>query len=335
MKKLLLLSFGTLALAISSCKNDLDVTDDYRETMVVYGLLNPNDTAQYIKINKAFLGRVSAYTMAAVYDSSNYVHGEITAKLERWLGGSIVQTIPLYKDSVLPKDAGLFPSPGQVLYKTTSVIQQDGSDYKLIITNNLSGKVVTSSTSIVNSPAVFNPSPLTTINFVGPQPFKTKWYTSAGGRLYNVTIRMHYLERYVNDTLQIANKYIDLTFTDVRTSSLHLTGPQELLEQIVDANTFYRNIRNSPQLDANLSKERFFQSLEFRYSAAAEDFATYMDVSGTLSASFGDHPTYSNIDGGVGLFSSRCLYIVPNVNLSSPSKDTLKNGQFTYNLRFQ
>lgn len=273
--------------------------------------------------------------MAAVYDSSNYVHGEITAKLEKWTGGVMVQTIPLYKDSVIPKDGGLFSSPGQVLYKTTSTIQQDGSEYKLVIVNNLTGKQATASTPIVNSPTVFNPTSLTTINLVGVNPFKTKWYTSAGARIFNLTIRMHYTERYVNDTLQIANKFIDLAFTDVKTSSLHMTGPQELLEQIVESSTFFRNIRNSPQMDASLSKERFFQSLEFRYSAAAEDFATYMDVAGTLSSSFGDHPSYTNIDGGVGLFSSRVLRSVPNVNLNGPSRDSLKNGQFTYDLRFQ
>ena len=209
---------------------------------------------------------------------------------------------------------------------------QDGSTYLLRITNNKTGAVVTSTTPIVNSPSIVTPFPSSTINFVGPQPFSTKWYTSPGGRLYNVSVRMYYSERYVYDTLQIANKYIDLQYVNVRSASLE---GGELLEQVIQSATFYRNIRNSPQLDTSLSKERFFKSLEFRYSAAAEDFATYMDISGTTSNTFGDHPTFTNIVGGVGLFSSRYLYIIPNIGLSQASQDTLKNGQFTYNLRFR
>jgi len=43
---------GTLLL--SACSTDLDVIGDYKETMIVYGLLDQAQDTQYVKINKAF-----------------------------------------------------------------------------------------------------------------------------------------------------------------------------------------------------------------------------------------------------------------------------------------
>ena len=334
MKKLLLLSFGTLALAISSCKNDLDVTDDYRETMVVYGLLNPTDTAQYIKINKAFLGRESAYNMAAVYDSSNYAPGVIDAVLQQWKNGNLMATFQLTPDSVIPKDAGVFSNPKQVLYKTTAPILQDGSDYVLKIINGESGKTVTASTPIIQPISVQVPLPSSNINLVGQTTFKAKWTTAVNGRLYNLVVRFKYQERFVYDTLQVADKYVDIGFVNVRANTL--SGGDQLVQDLLKDN-FFRTIKNSPGMDTSLLKERFFKSLEFRFSAAAEDFATYMDVASTTGSTFGDHPFFSNIvgDNTVGLFSSRFTYVVPNVGLNNITLDTLRYGQFTYNLRFQ
>ncbi|HEY6162712.1 MAG TPA: hypothetical protein VI112_15895 [Bacteroidia bacterium] len=333
MKKISLICFGACALLLSACKNDLDVVDDYRETMVVYGLLDPADTAQYIKINKAFLGHADAYTMAGQYDSSNYVHGEITAYLQRWLNGvQVGANIPLVQDSLIPRSAGVFANPGQMLYKTTTPIVQDGSDYLIYVVNNRTGKTATAKTDIIQQFNVTTPILNQTINLVGQNVFTTKWKTAAKGRLFSLTVRMHYKERFVFDTLQVADKYIDLIFDPVRSGTL---SGGEQLEQAIAPRTFFQNIKNSPLLNTDPQKERFFQSLEFIFSAAAEDFSTYMDVQNTTIATFGDHPFFSNITGGVGLFSSRYNYSIPNIGLNAASKDSLKNGQYTYDLRFR
>src|SRR5688572_28610592 len=107
MKKLFFI-LSAFALALFSCRNDFAVNEDWKETMVIYGLLNPGDTAQYIKINKAFLGEGNALVMAGEFDSVNYTQDEISAVLERWNGSTWLQTIPLFKDTLIPKDTGVF-----------------------------------------------------------------------------------------------------------------------------------------------------------------------------------------------------------------------------------
>jgi len=54
---------------LASCETDLDINADWEEITIVYGILNPNDSIQYIKINKAFLGQGDPYEFAKVSDS--------------------------------------------------------------------------------------------------------------------------------------------------------------------------------------------------------------------------------------------------------------------------
>ena len=66
-----------LGLLISSCDNSLDILDEYKETPIVYGLLNKNDTVHYVRIQKGFLGEGNALLMAQYADSIYYDTSEV------------------------------------------------------------------------------------------------------------------------------------------------------------------------------------------------------------------------------------------------------------------
>jgi len=51
--KIILLLFSVFFL---SCETDFDVNAEWQDVTVVFGLLDPNNEDQLIKINKAFLG---------------------------------------------------------------------------------------------------------------------------------------------------------------------------------------------------------------------------------------------------------------------------------------
>ena len=53
-KKNLLYIFAATIVLFSACSTDLDVNGEWKETMIVYGLLDQAQPKQYIKINKAF-----------------------------------------------------------------------------------------------------------------------------------------------------------------------------------------------------------------------------------------------------------------------------------------
>src|SRR6266567_785673 len=108
MKKVVLLAIVLMAISFG-CSTDLNVMDDYKETAIVYGLLNQNDTAQYIKINKAFLGPGNALQIAQVFDSISYQH-QLTVQLQEVdpIGKNVLKTILLIPDSSIAKPAGIF-----------------------------------------------------------------------------------------------------------------------------------------------------------------------------------------------------------------------------------
>src|ERR1043166_5908288 len=135
MKKILaFISALFFILIFFSCSTDFNITAPYKATMVVYGLLNSNstDSVQYIRIEKAFLGEGNSLIMAQQKDSINYGN-VLDVKLERIQNGSIVQTYSLQRDTLIPKDDGLFYNPGQVLYKLNrnQIPIRPGYQYKL------------------------------------------------------------------------------------------------------------------------------------------------------------------------------------------------------------
>jgi hypothetical protein len=60
-----------------SCHNKLEVLAPYKESVSVYGLLNQDDTVNYIRIGRVYLGEGNAVQMAAVQDSVWFKPGEL------------------------------------------------------------------------------------------------------------------------------------------------------------------------------------------------------------------------------------------------------------------
>ena len=75
--------FFFFLIVFSSCETDFDVNAEWDDVTVVYGLLDPNNEIQLIKINKAFIGAGDAIQMASVSDSVNYTPSDLDVKLYR------------------------------------------------------------------------------------------------------------------------------------------------------------------------------------------------------------------------------------------------------------
>ena len=59
--------------ALNSCSNEVDVLADYQENAVIYGLLDPSQPVQFIKINKVFTNpNAAAGDIAKISDSLFY-----------------------------------------------------------------------------------------------------------------------------------------------------------------------------------------------------------------------------------------------------------------------
>ena len=162
-KKLILLSISLTGI-LFSCKNSLDVNDQWKEIPVIFGLLNQSDSIQYIKINKAFLGNQSALVMAGNYDTVNYAH-QLDVKINEISNNAVINTFTLPQDTSIAKPSGLFSYPKQVFYKLANHPLDPNNQYELVVTNTETGHVARAKTQLVQDFTVSSPSPFQQMNF--------------------------------------------------------------------------------------------------------------------------------------------------------------------------
>jgi len=324
-----LLVFTIVFFLLNSCKTDVDVLADWKETTIVYGLLNQADTAQYIRINKAFLGEGNALEMAQVFDSINYVNS-LNVRMDRYLNGNIVESYPLIEDHSVPKNSGMFANPNQVLFRLDTTL--DGSsEYRLNIVNTKTNNTVTAKTNLVHDFIIEKPTQATpAVSFTHPTtPHKVIWRSSENGRIYDFTLRFHYDEENIVSHV-ITSKYVDIYFGTLK--SRNLTGG-ELLEVDFMGEEFYKSLTR--YLSPNPDVIRHIGNLDYLFSAASDDLSTYMEVNKPSTGIVQEKPEYTNIVNGIGIFAARYNKAIKNLPLALPSKDSLRLGQYTKNLSFQ
>ena len=87
-----LISFFFILLVFFSCENDLDINADWEDIPVIYSILDSgssyeDNTEHYIKVQKSFLGDLSASQMAQETDSIYYNTGDIQLWIEKLENG--------------------------------------------------------------------------------------------------------------------------------------------------------------------------------------------------------------------------------------------------------
>src|ERR1700757_4069602 len=327
------------------CSNSLSLLAPYKESVAVYGLLNQDDPIQYIRIERIFLGAENAYTMAQSQDSVYFKSGDLKVTLQRWKNGAQVSvdnpataTMEIVlTDTLLQAAAGVF-NQNERVYKTNHKLYND-SQYNLIIHNNKSGKEFTAQTSLIQAfqllqsvsgaPNVLAPNYNlnTNINIVpGNGGIKYCYYNSpVNAGVCGLTLRFFYTD--YNGSFA-TKQSVDI--------SLGINYPQQTVggeKQEFDftASTVLVNLANLIPVNPNLT--RSVDSTEFILTAAGQALALYNQVNMSTSLSQ-SHANYTNISGGVGVFSCRNeLKLRRNIHDQS-CIDTISASSITCKLRF-
>ena len=345
MKKNFIYFLLLLTVILSSCSTKMDVTGQYKETMVVYGLLDQSQSKQYIKVNKAFLGQGNAYTYAQIKDSTQYSHS-LTVKLQRLdaNGNLILPEKILTPDNTVPKDPGVFYAPDQAnaIYSIDSASLGAGffntaNSYKLIISNSETGSQVSAQTSLITSIGAFvSPAPTTAITPVlsfivannDNYRFFIRWNSGKNARMYQPSIRFNYIDSSStgNDTL-----HLDWQFPVQNTQGL---AGNEAMEFDFIGQEFLQFIGNQLNGKPVPSIARRALKTEIRLTAGGDDLNTYIEVNAPSTGIVQDKPIYTNITNGLGIFSSRFSERPVSRILQAPTLDSLACGRYTKSLGF-
>jgi len=315
-----------------SCSTDFDTIAPWKETTVVYGLLNPNDAIQYIRISKAYLGEGNAVTMAQEPDSVYY--GDILdVKMERFLNNVIVEANPLVRIDTVPKNLdGDFIAPYQVIYAYPYSMNpstvNDGSIYKITITNRNSGNVVTASSKAIENFPVTVPNSVSGYKFNSPGGLTWKITSSALGKVYGIMQKINYVE-IDNVTHDSAFKSIDWFLGDKVAIS---ETPAEIKFPFA-SNDLYRLLGGNIAVDPNKTRHLASNPIDVYVSAGTEELYTYMQVNDENSGIVQDKPLYTNIQNGIGIFTGRTTRKI-SVHLHSDSYAALDTSIYTRDLNF-
>jgi len=227
-------------------------------------------------------------------------------------------------------------STQQRLWQTTDRLFNTG-DYKLTVTNNSSGAVFTAQTTIIDSvksyglqqPMPFlyvpnNPSsnpthgnypafPSSTdkpkyVNYDVPTiTYAVKFRSVPNARLYDVIMRFHYIDSLIGGGVNY--NYVDYNFIDTKSSDL--IGGILIGDFTFSGDAFYKNIGSemAKKPDANVKNRASFY-LEYIVTAGSEDLSEFLQINAPSNTIAQDKPLYTNITGGVGIFSSRSTSVV-------------------------
>jgi len=343
MKKIIktFISLFVLLTVTQSCKNDLEVLAPGKEMVSVYGILDPTQDIQNIRINKVYVNEQDALVSAQDANSINYGPGELTVTLQRFFtnnstpqlttkGNSTKKEIVL-TETVVTTQSGTF-NQTQRIWQTTDKLFRDG-EYKLTIKKTATGEQIASAQNVIidslsvsaanampfmhiptnisaypnhgqyiTSGAGLTPSSRYIDYSIGIATQKIKFISIKNAKLYDVVMRFHYADSLTTSTTPIL-RYVDFNFNTVK-GNLLKTGEALYVDFL--ANEFYTNLAReiNKQTVPNL-KNRKALYMEYIVHAGAESLSDFLEVNAPATTIAQDKPYYTNITGGVGVFSSR------------------------------
>ena len=338
-KRVIYFLIATSAL-LSACSTKLEVIGNYKETMVVYGLLDQSQPKQYIKVNKAFLGEGNAFSYAQIKDSVQFVNS-LSVKIKRLSDGSEYNLSP---DNTIPKDPGTFYGPDQTnaiySFVSTPGMLNTNSDYQLTIKNSETGTEVSSKTSLITDAPITSPSANTPnfsfVNATNPNfTFHVNWTTGLNARVYQLIVRFNYIDSTSTPAGNVPN-HLDWFFPEQTTATL--AGGEAMTENF-RGQDFLHFIGSSIIDNPNVWR-RIPGNVDILIVSAGDDLNTYMEINKPSTGIIQEKPKYSNITNGLGIFSARLNKAPFSRPLGSPSGsgsitlDSLSGGQYTCFLKF-
>lgn len=334
MQKIKWIALFSAALGLFSCNNEVDLTGNYEDTPIVYSLLNPRDTAHYIRIQKAFLINGNVLETAQIPDSLRYDPSDLIVRIQgvNPTTGNTDAPITFQHVPGAVKDSGVFAQDGFMLYKSTAQLNEFRR-YRLDITNTKLQKQITSETGLVYTTATnlfINPAAGTIIfNSLSGQGYNVRWRTAVNGRVYQPEIVFRWTEVDLTTNEQKPDSAVWKLIPQVSTSDE--IGSEMLLN--LPQNSFFIFLEENVPVKPNV--KRVIGTLTFNMYVGTEELNTYINVNKPSIGLIQEKPVYTNVENGLGLFAGRSKFSRVNIPLAESQKDTLILSPNTDQLNFR
>lgn len=335
------LGIASILLSLNGCDNTLHVTAEWKEIPVVYGLLNPSGHYNYIRINRAYLNETGdAVTYASTPDSIQFE--DLTVTLVERQDGIERNTITFQKvngDTIgLPKEEGIFAQSPNILYRTSYKIQQSDFstmyNYELVIVNNKSGKVYRSNANMIGETEMFSPvrdiNPRINITDDTTKYIYVDYREASQAKMYDCVLRLRYKEYPKDNPSDVHIDSVSWTIFKNR-ETIKLFGYEQRVVS-VKSYLFYDYLNAAIEADPNIQREAI--DAGFYMLAGGEDLFTYIEVNKPSIGIVQKKPEFTNIQDGLGIFSSLHIKAYDHVIINEGMLNTLATSDRIAGLNF-
>ena len=338
MKNSLFTILVVFVVVLGSCSTNVDLYTDYKDVAIIYAMIDPKADTNYVKIIRAFCGSndepIDASEIALIADSSNYP-GKLEARfieLKSINDGPFEPTnreFALDTITIHNKELGTFYAPDQKLYYTTEQFHRDkdGQKYKyriIVVKPNgdtltgLTGMVGSEEFKIVSGHTSFQ---LTPSNAMG----KITFIADGEASLYDVKMQFNYREQHIGQPME--RKYVSRSF-GTRSIDQYEVFKEDIYYVEYSVNWLFNALENKigadTVVDANHPNVvRYIDDFVVSISAGGHElYYYYVANQAQLNSPISLISSYTNIDGGYGLFSSRTT-IEKSLSLSASTNREL------------
>lgn len=332
-----LLSIGFLTL-FSACETEFSLNGDYEPTPVIFGLLDHTDSVHMVKITKAFLGDGDNLVYAKTPDS-NYFE-QVEARIIEYKDGGATGREWTLTDSIINTKStdGIFYGPEQKVYVFYANDLDPANEYELIGDVNEGQHSFSARTSLLNGFDVQNNvkldsyeirfAPNTVSEDEDYEIWRVQITEALNGARYELSYTFRWTEEYEDGSVKEyeANNKGETYLQDSPSTPSVIQG-------IFAGLDFYRFVGETLNDDPDVVRRKFV-GFDLKIAAAHFDLNQYMEVSTPSTSISQVKPTYTNIDGGYGLFSARQLFEIKNMQFSPATMKELCRGSYTVTKKF-
>lgn len=286
-----------IALMAVACEVEFSPNAEYRETPVVYCLLDQDDDTTWARVEKCFLAEGNIFEYGSSDTMINFPQGYLNVRLiaSRWDG--YADTLVM-RDTLCNRNDGLFASVNQPLFFTTEPLDTTCS-YRLEVLRSSDDSLMAYTDAIPliqqdQDPVITHPYNTRGFCFyeysAGARVCNIVWNPLTHARRYQPVVRFYY--GVDGDT-----HYVDLKCAHV-TSGNRTSYP---------LSSFLNSLKVALQDDPR--PKEYLKYVDLYLTACDENLNVYINSASSGVALNQTTDTYTNIHGGLGVFAARRTHI--------------------------
>lgn len=310
-----------LVMIIAGCETEIEVVAPADPTPVVYCILDQDSPVQYLRLSRSYLSNDA--TMPPDHSDSILFARSTRVAVEEIIGGKVSGSA-FFTPVDMVKDSGFFPRREHWTYRADFSIKPE-TDYRLIIYLNDYDKIIYSACYTVGDFEIMNPlfPEVRYIHMLPDHNLSFYWTKSRNAAIYQLGFVMHYLEMEEGQT-QEKELLIPLR------SIFYLETADHLFSYPINSANFYGYLPKTLTSDPAVMRKCL--TIDAVIISGGEELGYYMRIAERGEAF--NLIDYTDINNGIGIFSSKVLRRINGFSLTEQSIDTLAYGQATSQLNF-